>query len=60
MSRRGNCYDNAVVESFFGTLKTELIHHHTYAARNEAHLAVFEHLEGALQPQTSSLRAGLQ
>ena len=27
MSRTGNCYDNAVMESFFGTLKTELVHH---------------------------------
>ena len=45
MSRRGNCYDNAVVESFFGTLKTELIHHHTYATRNKARLALFEYLE---------------
>ncbi len=45
MSRRGNCYDNAVVESFFGTLKTELIHHHNYATRNEARLALFEYLE---------------
>jgi putative transposase len=45
MSRRGNCYDNAVVESFFGTLKTELIHHHTYTTRNEARLALFEYLE---------------
>jgi transposase InsO family protein len=45
MSRRGNCYDNAVVESFFGTLKTELVHHHTYATRNEARLALFEYLE---------------
>jgi transposase InsO family protein len=45
MSRRGNCYDNAVVESFFGTLKTELIYHRTYATRNEARLALFEYLE---------------
>jgi putative transposase len=45
MSRRGNCYDNAVVESFFGTMKTELIHHHTYATRNQARLALFEYLE---------------
>ena len=45
MSRRGNCYDNAVVESFFGTLKTELIHHDTYATRNQARLALFEYLE---------------
>jgi transposase InsO family protein len=45
MSRTGNCYDNAVVESFFGTLKTELTHHDTYATRNEARLALFEYLE---------------
>jgi transposase InsO family protein len=45
MSRTGNCYDNAVVESFFGTLKTELIHHDTYATRHEARLALFEYLE---------------
>lgn len=30
MSRKGNCYDTAPVESFFGTLKTELVHHHQY------------------------------
>ena len=42
---KGNCYDNAVVESFFGTLKTELIHHHTYATREEARMALFEYLE---------------
>jgi transposase InsO family protein len=45
MSRTGNCYDNAVVESFFGKLKTELIHHTTYAKRAEAHLALFDHIE---------------
>ena len=45
MSRTGNCYDNAVAESFFGTLKTELIHHETYATREEARLALFEYLE---------------
>ena len=36
MSRKGNCYDNAPVESFFGTLKTELIHHRRYRTRAEA------------------------
>ena len=45
MSRTGNCYDNAVVESFFSTLKTELTHHATYATRDEAQLALFEYLE---------------
>ncbi len=36
MSRRGNCYDNAPIESFWGTLKNELVHHRRYATRWEA------------------------
>ena len=36
MSRRANCWDNAVVESFFHTLKTELVHHRCYRTREEA------------------------
>ena len=36
MSRKGNCYDNAPVESFFGTLKTELVHHRRYGTREDA------------------------
>ena len=36
MSRKGNCYDNAVMESFFGTLKTELVHHERYPTREAA------------------------
>jgi putative transposase len=36
MSRKGNCYDNAPIESFFGTLKTELVHHRRYRTRAEA------------------------
>jgi len=46
MSRRGNCYDNAVMESFFGTLKTELIYHDSYTSRKEARQALFEYIEG--------------
>ncbi len=45
MSRKGNCYDNAVVESFFGTLKTELVHHQDYQSRAEAKADLFEYLE---------------
>jgi len=45
MSRTGNCYDNAVVESFFATLKTELTHHATYTTRAQAESAIFEYLE---------------
>jgi putative transposase len=45
MSRRGNCYDNAVMESFWGTLKTELVYHEQYATRDEARLSIFEYIE---------------
>ena len=44
MSRRGNCWDNAVVESFFHTLKTELIYHHIYKTREEAEQSIFEYI----------------
>lgn len=46
MSGRGNCYDNAVAESFFHTLKTELVHHQRYETRAIAHASVFEYIEG--------------
>jgi putative transposase len=45
MSRPGNCYDNAVVESFFGTLKSELVHRQRYATRAEARRSIFEWIE---------------
>jgi transposase InsO family protein len=45
MSRKGNCYDNAVVESFFSTLKNELVHDHEFHTREEAQVAVFEFIE---------------
>lgn len=45
MSRKGNCWDNAVAESFFHTLKTELIHHQTFRNREEAKQVVFEYIE---------------
>lgn len=45
MSRKGDCYDNAVVESFFGTLKTELVYHRQYATRAEARADIFEYIE---------------
>jgi transposase InsO family protein len=45
MSRRGNCYDNAYMESFFGTLKTELVHGEKYRTRLEARLSIFEYVE---------------
>lgn len=45
MSRKGNCYDNAVVESFFSTLKNELVHDQDFLTREEAQAAVFEFIE---------------
>jgi transposase InsO family protein len=45
MSRSGNCYDNAYMESFFGTLKTELVHGERYQNRLQARLSIFEYVE---------------
>ena len=45
MSRRGDCYDNAAMESFWGTLKTELVHHEQYPTRAAARLSIFEYIE---------------
>ena len=45
MSRRGNCWDNAVAESFFGTLKTELIYRRPWPTRESAHQAIAEYIE---------------
>ena len=46
MSSRGNCYDNAVAESFFHTLKTELVYHELYRTRAEARGSLFDYMEG--------------
>lgn len=45
MSRRANCYDNAVLESFFATLKTELIHRSTFLTRQVACSDIFDYIE---------------
>lgn len=45
MSRKGDCYDNAVVESFFHSLKVELVHHCDYYSRDEARSSLFEYIE---------------
>ena len=45
MSRTSNCWDNACVESFFGTLKRELVYHRHYATRDEATQDIFEYIE---------------
>jgi putative transposase len=46
MSRKGNCWDNAPMESFFGTLKTELVHHSQYPNRDAARRDLFAYIEG--------------
>jgi transposase InsO family protein len=45
MSRRGNCYDNAMIESFWSTLKRELVHRCLFVTRTQARLAIFEWIE---------------
>jgi putative transposase len=45
MSRKGNCYDNAVAESFFSTLKNDLVHERDYQTREEARAEIFEFIE---------------
>lgn len=45
MSRRGNCWDNAAMESFFASLKKELVHDEDYATREEAKASIFEYIE---------------
>jgi transposase InsO family protein len=45
MSRAGDCWDNAVIESFWASLKTELVHLQEYATRAEARRSIFEYVE---------------
>lgn len=45
MSRKGNCWDNAVAESFFHTLKTELVYHEIYETKAQANQSIFEWIE---------------
>ncbi len=58
MSRRGNCYDNAPMESFWGTLKNELIHHRRYTARQEAIQDITEYIEIFYNRQRRQKRLG--
>jgi putative transposase len=47
----GDSYDNAMAESFFGSLKTELIYRHTWTSRHDAELAIFAWIEGWYNPE---------
>ena len=58
MSRKGNCYDNAPMESFWGTLKSELIHHTHYRDREEAKKDITEYIEIFYNRQRKQERLG--
>src|SRR5712691_798754 len=45
MSRKADCYDNALMESFFGTVKEECVYRHTFQTRSQARQVLFEYLE---------------
>jgi putative transposase len=45
MSRKGNCYDNAAMESFFHSLKTELVSHEQYRNHSHARASLFDYIE---------------
>ncbi len=45
MSRKGNCWDNAPMESCWGSLKTELVHHRRFASREQAKREITEYIE---------------
>jgi putative transposase len=58
MSRRGNCHDNAVAESFFSSLKRERIRRRTYKTREEARQDVFDYIEMFYNPVRKHVRNG--
>jgi putative transposase len=58
MSRKGNCYDNAPMESFWGTLKSELVHHRRYRNRQEAIQEISEYIEVFYNRQRRQARLG--
>jgi len=51
MSGKGNCYDNAVMETFFKTIKAELIWRHSWLTRRAAEIAIFEYINGFYNPR---------
>lgn len=59
MSRRGNCHDNAVAESFFNLLKRERIRRRTYRTREEARQHVFDYIEMFYNPKRKHVRNGM-
>ena len=58
MSRKGNCYDNAPMESFWGTMKNELVYHRRYATREQAIREITEYIEIFYNRQRRQKRLG--
>lgn len=58
MSRRGNCYDNAPMENFWGSLKNEMVHHRRYATRAEPEASIREYIEIFYNRQRRHSRLG--
>jgi len=58
MSRKGNCYDNAPMESFWGVMKNELVHHRHYKTREEARRDITEYIEVFYNRQRRQARLG--
>ncbi len=51
MSGKGNCYDNAAVETFFKTIKAELLWQRSWRTRRDAEMAIFEYINGFYNPR---------
>ena len=60
MSKKGDCWDNAVAESFFHTLKIELVHHCNYETRDDARASIFEYIEVFYNRQRSHSANGYE
>jgi hypothetical protein len=57
MNGKGNCYDNAAVETLFKTIKAELIWQHSWETRRQAEMAIFEYINGFYNPRRWLKRA---
>jgi len=60
MGSRGNCYDNALCESFFATLECELLDRRRFKTRAEARMAIFDFIEGFYNPHRRHSSLGQQ
>jgi putative transposase len=59
MGSKGDCYDSAVAESFFATLKKELVHRRSWPTRHELTRKLFEYIRGVLQPHPRAPTLGM-